>query len=152
MNQTIEIHYQISDTSKEIYQFQQTGDNTWKYVGIYFSNRNDVSDLWGDRWKKDIAFLCQKDQELKALAVKFGYDDFLEAIDNEPEGGSFDEEAALIQRKYNPCCQKTNKGELYYSGIHWGYGNRKGQYKPKLSSEEIEKEIVNKILKFRIVI
>lgn len=152
MNQSIKIQHQVSDTSIEIYQFQNIGDNTWKYAGIYFSNRNDNNDVWGHNWDKSKKIQSQKEKDLLALAIKFGYETFDEAIDCEPEGQSFDEWAAIIRRKYNPCCQKTKDGRAYYSGMFWGYGDRKGEHEPKLSQQQIKIEILDQISRILVVI
>jgi len=152
MNQSIKIQHQVSDTSIEIYQFQNIGDNTWKYVGISFSNRSNNNDVWGHNWDKSRKIQSKKEKELLDLAFKFGYENVAEAWDCEPDGQSFDEEAALIQRKYNPCVQKTKDGRAYYSGNYWGYGDRKGTYEPRLSQQQIKIEILNQISRILIVI
>lgn len=143
MFQAISIPYIINNTSKEIYEFKQTTINRWEYVGIYYSNRNDENDVWGDEWNK---FYAEKmEEEIQAVVLANGFEDFSDMMENTCSCSFSDREISLIRRKYSPSIQKTQDGRLYYSGIYWGLGRSKGKPAPKMSEKKISEEILRRL-------
>lgn len=150
-NHKISIHHKIDETSKEIYEFERTSSNTWDYVGIYFSHRNDEDDVWGDEWGKfyeDLKIL-EKDR----IAESFGYSGHSEMLDGFDYYSYEYDKLREIDTKYNPICQKTKHGKTYYSGMSWGCNTKdkdRSKYIPKISKEEIKEEILRQTSKIKI--
>jgi hypothetical protein len=141
----ISVEHIIDDTSKEIYEFEKMG-NTWHYVAYYYAHRNDRDDVWGDNWAD--YYETQRTQELDELALSLGYEN---SCDLSNYGGWEDvDKMDNIYLKYNPVCQKTIHGKPYYGGCSWGYGSRGEKYIPKMSEEDIIKEITNQVTKVKI--
>lgn len=146
-NAKVSIHHKISDTSKEIYEFEGCGNN-WHYVGIYYSNRSGVDDVWGDEWEK--FYEKSKVSELETIAKSFDYEDYHDMIDNN-DFGDLAEKIGEIYEKYNPVCQKTTNGETYLYGTYWGEGSKtRKEYPPKISEEKIKEEILKQISKIKV--
>ena len=112
-----------------------------------YSNRNDKSDTWGDEWYKK--FEKQKESEYDGVAIKYGYDNYLESY-----GDSFemDSDIRTVQNKYNPVCNKTKDGRTYLYGESWGVGRseKHTSKKPKLSEDEIISAIAKQVTKIKI--
>ncbi len=141
----VSVKHIIDETSKEIYEFEKMG-NVWQYVAMYYANRNDKDDVWGDEWTDH--YENKRSKELDEMAVSLGYDTFVELMDY---GGWDDiDKADEIYKKYNPVCQKTKHGKPYYGGCSWGYGSRDGKYTPKMSEKDIINEITKQVSKVKI--
>jgi hypothetical protein len=137
----ISIEHRINETTKEIYIFQSFEVGVWLYVGIYYSNRNDETDVWGDEWNKK--YSKKRDEELDFLANKNGYDKIDEWVDNDVHAKYNGELYKLID-KYRPTCNKTLDGRTYYHGRSWSYGYGSDQPRPKISEEQIKDAILRK--------
>jgi hypothetical protein len=140
---SIQIEHIIDDTSKEIYQFENTG-GVWVYTGIYYAHRNDSEDIWGDEWADN--YEKEKAQKLNEVAKKLGFDDYADLLDY----GNDQMECDEIYTKYNPVCQKTTNGKVYYCGMSWGMGSYKDRPSPKLTEKEIIQAITNQVSKVKI--
>ncbi|MHA2047742.1 MAG: hypothetical protein ACW99G_23410 [Candidatus Thorarchaeota archaeon] len=138
----IKIEHIIDETSKEIYKFRECGDS-WDYVGIFYSHRDDADDVWGDEWSEHYA--DKRSEELNAVAESLGLESTSEMCgwDWDTHGHHFEE----VKRKYNPVCQKTKHGKTRYSGSH---GGRRDHPTPKISVDEIKAEILKQISKMEI--
>lgn len=148
-NQTISIHHIIDETSKEIYEFEKTSSNTWEYVGIYFSHRNDKNDVWGDQWDK--FYESHRIFNYDEIAKSLGYNDHTEIFD-ECDYHSYEcDKLREIDTKYNPTCQKTKNFKTYYYGIYWGYGSKERlNYPPKITEEQVKQEILKQTSKIKV--
>lgn len=130
----IEIEYIISETEKETYHFEDCG-NSFRYVGIGFSRRNDKNDIWGDKWNEH--FDKAKGKELKEFE---DYEDDYYAF-----SPMIEEKIKEIKDKYNPCMHKTDTGKSYYMGQ---YGGKLPA--PKIDKTMIKAKILEKISKFKV--
>jgi hypothetical protein len=135
----VSIEHKLNSTSKEIYEFISLERGVWKYSGIFYSNRNDETDVWGDEWEKTYSKV--RDEELNLLANKNGYADVDEWIDNDIHA-EYNEELDKIIKRYRPTCNKTLDGRTYYHGISWGYGFSEPKHTPKISIEQIKDSIL----------
>jgi hypothetical protein len=143
----IPIHHIITPTTKEIYMFNSFEIGVWEYCGIFYSNRNDETDIWGDEWH--MAYAKLYDEELDFLANKYGYVNVNTWIDNDIHAKYSVDLNKLID-KYRPTCNKTLDGRTYYHGMSWSYGYGSDQPKPKMSIEEIEAAILRKTSSIKI--
>lgn len=133
---TIKVKHTISDTEREIYVFEDCSD-CFRYMGIYYSRRNDANDLFGDEWEE-----FYKEEREKALKEFEDYDDDYYNFNTEIE-----KKIKEIKNKYNPIVNKTKFGKPYYSGQ---YGGKLPA--PKLTEQEIKDKILEKISCFGIKI
>ena len=148
-NQKISIHHKIDETSKEIYEFEKSSSNTWSYVGIYFSHRNGVCDVWGDQWDK--FYESDRLKEYDEVAKSFGYTNHSDMMDDCDPFPYWEEKLIAINDTYNPVCQKTEYGKPYYGGIYWGSGsNTRKQYPPKNTEKQVEEEILKQTPKIKV--
>jgi hypothetical protein len=118
-----EVIYKISDTEREIYNFEVNGDFII-YKGIQISRRNDEKDVWGDLWQ---------DFYVECRASELGYS----YLDNSEE-----EDMNEILDKYNPVMQQTDSGKSY---LESSFGRNLPT--PKISEDDIRKEIMMQFLK-----
>ena len=79
-NKSILIHHKLNETSKEIYMFEKFSSNIWAYSGIFFSNRNDEYDDWGDEW--EVTRKVAKNQKFDELVKSLGYSNRNEMLDD----------------------------------------------------------------------
>ena len=135
----IQIEYIINSKSKEIYRFESHMLGVWQYVGIMYSNRNDETDVWGDKWNDH--YKKVRDEELNILANKNGYDNLNEWLDEDPHT-NYNIELGKILLKYNPCCNKTLDGRPYYHGRSWSYGYDKDRPLPIMTEDQIKNAIL----------
>lgn len=138
----VEIQHIVDERTKEIYHFEKHG-SVWKYVGIYFSRRNDENDIWGDEWTK--RFHDQKMEELNFWAQSKGYEDYYSIGWTDLDAWTDKWEIDEIRNKYNPVCQSTKHGEPYYSGQYGGE-----LPKPKISVDQIKIEILKQVSKIKV--
>ena len=143
----IKIEHTIDDTSKEIYEFEYRGGE-WLYTGIMYSHRNDKNDVWGDDWNTAYEFIRQED--LDRISRELVFDDFGDLLGDYRYSDFLPDEINEIDKKYNPCCQKTAQGKTYYSGIYWGYGSTSKKHLPKLKEEDIIRDIKRQTAKVKI--
>ena len=151
MSRHILIPHVIDDCHKEIYWFANTGKN-WAYCGIHYSNRDDANDVWGDEWSEYHAE--QENAELNAYAAEHGYSDIRDmtsdpAVAYDPYRMG---EINAIHEKYNPVKLTTIHGERRYGGVGFGSYHAKDKPKPKISKEEIMKEIIEQVSEFELIL
>lgn len=148
---TIQIEYIISDTKKEIYEFEVKG-NCYYYCRIFFSYRDNKDDEWGEKWEK--AHKKQKEKELNDFAKSKGYRGFeeLEEYRGCHEYEILIPEIEAIYSKYYPTRNKTIHGETRYSGVHFGCNRKKNEYIPTMPKEKIEAAILKKIKKIKVIL
>jgi len=129
----IEIKHKESETKMYIYGFDIFDDFTYEHVSTMISCRNDENDIWGHLWnekyKKDLEEEYEKIVEAHPNLDSVEIEDLLEFY--------------ALEKKYNPCCNKTVNGETYYSGCSFSNrGAESDEYKLKISDETIYKNIL----------
>lgn len=134
----LDIECQISDVYMEIYSFSVNND-TIDYVGIMFSRRKNKNDIWGHLWKE--YYEKKKDEELTILCETYGYSDDDPYNPNFDYNPGFEDELEELKAKYNPVCNYVAKNVSYYNGTFGGHR----KHTPKLTADEIRKEICKKI-------
>ena len=149
MSRTVEVHHEISKIEKEIYLFENSYSNTWEYVGIMYSARDNGRDIWGDKWGKHPKHVKQKAKDFDDLAREKGYkshDDLCEHHWDAEDPIFYDFQR--VENKYNPCCLKTKHDKTRYHGTYFGSQCQKPE--PKLSLAEIKAEILLQTKKIKV--
>jgi len=134
----IEIIYEISPTYREIYEFEICMKRV-KYVGIYYSRRNDEDDLWGDLWSAT----HKEKRTAEEKVVEDKHENYC-SCEYCRYCRDFDQEMAKIRIKYNPIENKTKEGKPYYSGT--SFGGEKGP-EIKMPIKELKTAIRNELTK-----
>jgi hypothetical protein len=147
MNNTVKIEHKIDSTSKEIYEFEKVG-NGYVYVGIMYSHRDGVGDMWGEEWRSEKDYEKALDDYAKSQGYK-DYDNMEDHYEYIVESHHAPE-ISDIDDRFNPVCNKTKHGEIRYSGCYWGYGDHEEKYTPKISEAEIKLKILEKTRKIKV--
>jgi hypothetical protein len=136
------IHHKISDTYKEIYTFTQLA-NVWYYTSIGFSRRNNKDDIWGDEWEENFH------DEFHDASLKLS-EDYDNGIISDYQ---FDTMYHDLKHKYLPTCNHTKHGKPYYTGAAWSIGwSTSNEYPPKISKDDIKREILERTKEIEIVL
>lgn len=115
--------YEITNIYRELYHFDVHTDSI-HYVAIYYSHRNDDSDLWGDQWNT------------------FYQNNFFSKLDKlATDHPSLEQAVADMRSEYNPVKRRTDLGHTYYHGM----AGRISLPRPKMTEQQIREGILTQV-------